>query len=193
MSKEIVMGGWVSIIPTKLYNSFVKRGFIAKGSIHISDSTDIMDQFCDIMEMNGKRYVAKSKSEARRYVAQGMKKLKSVYFANPQNYEIMHKEVSAWYKEVFDYVEKWLKDKNFIKLQRGSFKGGFCAETDPKRDVVTNWGAPLADEGNKVVQIKEKFGRIVVYFGGLTKQERTKIDRFAKAVEKRFDCCADFC
>lgn len=153
-----------------MYNSFVRRNLIAKNATYISNSTDNMDKLADTANINAKL----------------------LFFAKPSNYEIMLKEIKKWYNEVFDYTEKWLKNNNFIKLKKGSFDGGFCVEENPNADVVKNWGAPLADDGNKVIQIKEKFGRVVVYFSRLTKQERVKINKFAKTVEKRFDCCTNF-
>lgn len=108
------------------------------------------------------------------------------------SYKIIQDEVDKWYKDVFHYVEEWLRKHKFIDLKKGSFSGGFCAEF-VENDVVTNWGAPLSGPKNKVTQIKEKFGRIVVYFSSLNKAEQDKIGRFEKFVERKFDCMADFC
>lgn len=99
--------------------------------------------------------------------------------------------ISDWYGKVFDYVENWLEKEDYIQLQKGSFSGGFCAEYE-ENEATENWGAPLADEGNKVGQMKEKFGRVTVYFHGLTDNEREEINRFARHVEEKFDCETSF-
>ena len=106
-------------------------------------------------------------------------------------YDIMHQEVLEWYDEVFAYVTNWLTENNFIKLKSGSFSGGFCATTIPD-DTTKAWGAPLAKEDNKVVQIKEKFGRIVVYTCGLTVEEDIQLRAFEQFIMRKYDCEADF-
>lgn len=108
------------------------------------------------------------------------------------NYETMQDEVSEWYEDVFHYIEEWLRKHKFIDLKKGSFMGGFCAELK-ENDVVTNWGAPLSGPRNKVTQIKEKYGRVVVYFSNLNDAEQAKIGRFEKFIERKFDCITDFC
>ena len=105
---------------------------------------------------------------------------------------ILQQETNKWYKEVFGYVEKWLKKHKFIDLKKGSFDGGFCA-TSTEDDTTEKWGAPLAGRRNKVVQIKKKFGRVTVYFGRLTPKERTKVNRFQKHLCAKYDCIACFC
>ena len=108
-----------------------------------------------------------------------------------ESFNLLVKEVNDWYKAVFKYAQKWLVDHNYIDVKKGNYLGGFCAV--PREDETTkSWGAPLSGPRNKVVQIKEKFGRIVVYFQGLNEQDEKKIARFEKFVERKFDCICDF-
>jgi len=144
MSKTIDVGGWISIVPDKMYNRWVKENLIKPNQIKI-------------------------------------------------NTDAFNEEINAWYDEVFKYVRECLVKKEYIKIKQGTFDGGFCVESNPDSEVVKNWGAPLADEGNKVIQIKEKFGEIVVYFQGLTEEQDKEIEKFAEEVEKKFDCVTRFC
>jgi hypothetical protein len=201
MSKEITTGGWVSVIPDQMYSKWVKKGWIEKGYVHFGEGDETRMGGKEIMEKEiaGKadwpqteRQLAGSKSEVKRLETLGFKRGRKQFYVKPEYYEKMRNEIGAWYDVVFDYVNKWLETEKLACLERGSFNGGFCAETNPDHEVVKNWGAPLAKPENKVIQVKEKFGRIVVYFGGLTKEESTKVKKFSKHCEKKFDCCADF-
>jgi len=149
MSKTVILGGWVSIVPTKMYDKWVEKEYIEPGKNIFSRISD-------------------------------------------KDYEIVKKEINDWYDKVFKYVEKWLKAKKFIQLKQGSFMGGFCAEGNPDSECVKGWGAPLEKPGNKVGQIKEKFGFITVYFHSLTEKDEKQIEAFAKQVEKKFDCETHF-
>lgn len=145
MSVQIRIGGWVSIVPTKMYKSWIKKGWIK-----------------DDKQIKGKHT------------------------------DKINKQVNEWYDKVFEYVRVWLIKNDYIKLKSGSFEGGFCVEDNPTAEVVLSWGAPLSAPGNKVMQIKEKFGEIVVYFCETTEKEDKEIEKFAKHVEKKFDCCTRF-
>ena len=109
-----------------------------------------------------------------------------------EDFNKMQDEVKKWYDEIFSYVTAWLTECGYIKLKKGSFNGGFCA-TSTEDDTTKGWGAPLAEEENKVIQIKEKFGRIVVYTYGLTVKQQADLAIFEKHVSEKYDCCADFC
>jgi len=166
VSKEIVMNGWVSQIPNSMYYRWVRAKYIKDGDWNFVDY--------------------KFKKTWRTLFVDYMRHIKEVDF------EKMHKEVKEWYNDVFKYVTAWLTESGYIKLKNGSFEGGFCAV--PQEDNTTkDWGAPLEEEGNKVIQIKEKFGRIVVYTGGLTVKQQADLAMFEKHVSEKFDCCADFC
>jgi hypothetical protein len=131
-------------------------------------------------------------SQVKEYKKKGYQDGRRVIILKQAHYNKMHEQVTKWYNEVFDYVTTWLEQNSMISLQKGSFSGGFCA-VPVEDDTTKNWGAPLAKPYNKVCQIKEKFGRIVVYTYGLSKEEKNKLDKFEDDVSKMFDCCADFC
>jgi len=200
MSKGIVLSGWCSIIPDKLYNSWVKKGWISRGIVHISCGDDGVYGVKDVLEkaIMDEGTVATtwklsgSKSETKRLQTQGFKKKRRQAYVTEEQYEAIRKDVHDWYDMVFNEVDIWLNKHGYIDLKQGSFDGGFCAETDGNRDVVKNWGAPLAGPKNKVAQIKEKFGRVTVYFNSLTTKERTQIKRFEKAFRKKYDCETSF-
>jgi len=193
MSKQIVLEGWCSIIPDKMYEKWLRLKLIKKGAVDIGTAGGEFDNvFMYVLYKGDESKTCRSKVELKALRADGWEMRRKIFQVTEATIEILHFEVGKWYKDVFLYVETWLKKNKFIDLQSGSFNGGFCAETDPNHEVVKNWGAPLAGPNNKVAQIKEKFGRIVVYFNGLTKQERAKIDRFAVSTEKKFDCICDF-
>lgn len=201
MAKQIILTGWVSIIPNKMYDGWIKKKWIKKGASHISCGDDDTCGFKDCLMKDkdagdgkfGREWkLSGSKSETKRLIAQGFKKERKQFYVTEQAYKAIREEISNWYEEVFDYVTEWLTFHDYIKLKKGSFSGGFCVETNPDHEVVKGWGAPLMDDGNKVVQIKEKFGRIVVYFMCLTKKEQAEIKKFGKDIEKKFDCEADF-
>jgi hypothetical protein len=123
----------------------------------------------------------------RGFIKRGQTKIITT-LKNEKKFKILVKEVKEWYNRVFEYVTKWLKANKFICLKKGSFKGGFCVEENANSDTVKHWGAPLADTGNKISQIKEKFGRITVYTNSLTDEQVARLDDFSKLVEKEFDC-----
>lgn len=184
---------WHSIIPSKMYNKWVKDKWIVAGADDFI-SAEEKEKSCWRYIMNKKdtRSFANSLSQKRRLEFQGFDCDRKVYMVECKIYDKMKKEVNKWYDKVFDYVIKWLESKNYIKLKSGNFRTGFCAEVNPDHEVVKQWGAPLMEDDNKVAQIKEKFGEIVVYFMGLEKKDRTQINKFAKLVEKKFDCCTRF-
>jgi hypothetical protein len=193
MSKQIVMHMWTSVIPDKMYESWIKRKMIKRGADDFMESAGKnVGRFCDIFHMDSTSKIALTKDESRRLRSEGWKHAYTRFMVSSDTMEIMNKEVGEWYKDVFLYVEEWLKKNKFIDLRKGSFRGGFCA-VEKEDDTTKGWGAPLAGSRNKVCQIKEKFGRITVYFNKLNKTEQTKINRFAKYVEKKFDCVTIFC
>jgi len=193
MSIEVVFHGWVNQIPNKMFSGWVKKAYIPEAARFLVSGGKKELGWSYTLKKDPGEIETCVKSVMRRLTAQGFKIVRTSYVVEEKIFAEMEKEVKRWYAEIFDYVETWLKEKGYMKIKKGSFRGGFCAESDPAKDVVKGWGAPLADEGNKVVQIKEKFGRIVVYFGGLTEEERAEINKFAKRVEKKFDCVTDFC
>lgn len=169
MSKEVLFDGWISQIPDEMYDNWVKLKYIKKGQTNFIDY-----KF--------------SKSWKDFFQAKFVKKMVEL---KPEIYEKMHLEVNKWYAEVFSYVTNWLKTNKYIKLKKGSFNGGFCAVS--KEDETTKgWGAPLSAKGNKVAQIKEKFGAITVYFDGLTEAQKKDIGDFEIHVVEKFDCVANF-
>ena len=194
MSKQITMSMWCSVIPTKMYNRWVKRGWIEKGALSFAcGEKGIKGHYNYALEKEDLTKYINSKSQVKRLKTQGFKESHKTWVLSKLRYDKMSEEVTKWYDKVFKYIKNWLFEEGYAKIKQGTFDGGFCVEEDPEKDVVKNWCAPLADEGNKVTQIKEKFGRIVVYFNSLSKVENDKIDKFAKRVEKKFDCLADFC
>ncbi len=203
MAKEIVIGGWVSIVPNKMVQSWIKRKFITNAKILNFGETEIENEHGDIiyrlslLDEEGwtkeSKWV-KTKKEIRDLKKLGYKNNKhAMIIIVSKYYNIMRQEVSKWYQEVFDYIEEWLFRNGLLHLEKGSLQTGFCVESDPNHEVVKDWGAPLAKENNKVVQMKEKWGEVRIYFCGLTKEENNKVKKFAKEVEKKFDCRADFC
>ena len=197
MSKELVLTGWVSIVPDKMYNGWIKKKWIERGAVWISCGDDDTFGFKDCLWKDGEKEngyakrnwkISGSKSETKRLETQGFKKERKQYYVTEQAYTAMRKEISNWYDEVFAYVDEWLVKHKYISLEKGSFSGGFCAETNPDHEVVKNWGAPLAKEDNKVTQIKEKFGRITIYFTSLSKEQWKEIKKFDKHLRKKFDC-----
>lgn len=165
------MNGWCSIIPDKMYQSFVERGFFKNGDSSFMDHKYHSSWYKILLNKWQRKYVE----------------------VNKNDFSVMDKEVRTWYAGVFKYVTDWLKKNDFISLKKGSFDGGFCAESDPNADTVKRCGAPLVYKKNKVAQIKEKFGEIRVYFDYISKEERKKVYKFSKQVEKKFDCITVFC
>jgi hypothetical protein len=187
MPKEIMISSWISVVPTKMYNGWVKKKLIPKGSYMFTSGEEDDTYSYQIRKDYDYKWISNLK-ELKEYKAKGWKVSKKTYVISEKNMFKIRQEIGKWYNKVFDYIYKWLNENDFIKLKSGSFDTGFCVESDPDREVVKDWGAPLADEGNKVVQVKEKFGSIRVYFTSLTKEERKKIEKFEKHVKKKFDC-----
>jgi hypothetical protein len=191
MAKEISMGMWVSVIPDKMYDSWVKRGFIKKTATDFEDYSGKKHGFVSVMEKDGVRRVLDCTLETKILKDLGWKRIYRRYRVKSDIYDIMRKEVGEWYDKVFLYVTAWFKEHGYIKLKKGGFSGGFCA-VHKEDETTKGWGAPLAETGNKVVQIKEKFGHIVVYLDSLSEANKKEIDKFAKHVEKKFDCRTRF-
>jgi hypothetical protein len=164
------MNGWVSIIPNYMYERWERLGYIKRGAWNFVDYK-FKRTWRNILTSYTKRSMCRVKDE---------------------NYKKMLQEVEKWYSEIFKYVTAWLTECGYIKLKKGSFSGGFCA-TPTEDDTTKGWGAPLAEDGNKVIQIKEKFGRIVVYTGDLTVKQQADLAIFEKHVSEKYDCEADFC
>jgi len=203
MAKEIMFGGWVSIVPDKMLKSWIKRKFIPNDRVlcfgedgNKLNHGNIIHRF---LLLNDEGYIedhkwCKTKQEIKEFLKLGYKKDNcKVILLYSEIYNIMHKEVRGWYQQVFDYIEEWLLINNLLHIEKGNLQTGFCVESDPNHEVVKDWGAPLAKENNKVVQMKEKFGEFVVYFTGLTDKEDKLVKKFAKEVEKKFDCKTRFC
>jgi hypothetical protein len=201
MAKEIQFSMWVSIIPDRLYASWIKNKFIPKTTICDFVATDSLNDHGKIFYRFDKRtgdlekpdYKWVSSVEDRKILRKaGYKNTRKQMAVSTTKYELMKDAVSIWYETVFDYVELWLKKHGYLNLKQGKIQSGFCTEPSADSETAKNWGAPVAAEGNKVSQMKEKFGRITVYFDGLTESERKKIKAFERAVEKKFDCVACF-
>lgn len=194
MSKEITMCCWCSVIPTKMYKGWVKKKWIPNGYTNfVATDEGKKSHLEEVLEFKGSRKVlSPSCSMKKRLVRLGWKSITTRYVISEKRYYKMRDEVSKWYDKVFEYVTDWFEEHGYIKLKGGSFNGGFCVELDPEREVVKNWGAPLQDKGNKVTQIKEKFGYIVVYLDNLSAEQTKEIAAFAKKVEKKYDCQTRF-
>ena len=205
MSQQISFSGWISQIPNQIVASWIKKEFIPDDKVlafsRVGDE-DNRGKHGDILRRmtlsDTKGYMkdfkwVKTNREGIKYRNLGYE-FDGVFvrLIDTKVYDKMHSMVSRWYRKVFDYVEAWLRETGLLQLKRGNIQTGFCVESDPDHEVVKKWNAPLADKGNKVVQVKEKFGRIVVYFGGLTKSDRKKVDMFAAEVALKFDCVPDF-
>ena len=191
MSKTIVKEFWISIIPDKMYNSWLRKGYFPKGAVRFTYSDKDKPGWEYLLQKDNQRKRASTYS-MQKLKKEGWRTISRYYCVTSKCMKRMDKEIKKWYLKVFDYVIKFLEEKNYIKIKRGDFRTGFCAETNPKREVVTHWGAPLAKKGNKVIQVKEKFGRIVVYLDSLTSKERGEIIEFSLHIEKKFDCETSF-
>ncbi len=194
MSKEITMCQWHSVIPAKMYKKWVKNKWIPNRYTNFTVADEGEKSHAqEILEFKGSRKIlSPSCSMKKRLISLGWETVTTRYVISQRRFYKMRDEVAKWYDKVFEYVTGWFKEHGYIKLKSGSFKGGFCAELDANRDVVKNWGAPLQAKGNKVVQIKEKFGYIVVYLDNLSVDQIKEIDAFAKKVEKKYDCQTRF-
>ena len=181
---------WSSIIPTKMYKKWVSRKWIPDGANHfVSAGKGKHSRYEEILEKDGARkLIPSSASKKKRLLIQGWHSVTKRYAVSEKRYGNMCNEVNSWYEKVFAYINNWLRYNRYIKLQKGSFNGGFCAELNPEADTVKNWNAPLADKGNKVTQIKEKHGYFTVYLDNLSKKEQKEIKEFAKRVEEKYDC-----
>jgi len=203
MAKEILFGGWVSIVSNKMIKLWIKRKFILNDRVLCFNGTednkkhgDILSRFslCDDKGCVKNYKWCKTKQEKQDCIKLNYKDDKhKIILLDSKIYNIMQQEVNKWYQEIFDYIEEWLLRNNLLHIEKGSLQTGFCVESDPNHEVVKNWGAPLGKENNKVVQMKEKFGEFRVYFYSLTDEEDRKINKFSKEVEKKFDCSTNFC
>lgn len=202
MSRQVNFGGWIAIIPNKMVKSWLKRKFIKNPKILDFCSADSDDKHNDVIHrfslLDDKGCLrefkwCKNKKEMQECKKLGYKDEKhSVVLLDPKIYDAMREEVHKWYDNIFDYVEEWLFRNNLLHIEKGSLQTGFCVEFDPNHEVVKDWGAPLAKENNKVSQMKEKFGFVIVYFYSLTDSEEKMIEKFAKEVERKFDCKTRF-
>lgn len=199
MAKQVCFSGWISIIPDQMLKNWVKAGYIPNTKVLFfselrpkedSKAGEILYQMSngkDYHDWEGKWV---KKSEMPELEKKGWKITNIVIGVKNIDYNTMKTQVNNWYDEVLEYITLWLTEKGYIKLQKGSFKGGFCA-TDQEDETTKDWGAPLASPENKVVQIKEKFGQIRVYFTSLSDAEDKELNQFQKHLEKKFDCqCA---
>lgn len=203
MAKEIDMSGWVSIVPDKLIKSWIHNKFIPRTALRSFTETDkreehgkIVYRYNDPKSMNNKpHYVWVSSTDKKAIqvcIKHGFKKTRSQMFVHTDKYNLMRDTISVWYESVFNYVEAWLKKHGYLNLKQGNIQSGFVTESNANSETAKGWGAPVAAPGNTVAQMKEKFGRITVYFSGCTLKERQKAEVFARRVEKKFDCCTCF-
>ena len=194
MAKTILLDNWVSTISNKMFTKWIRRGVLPEDTTSIGvGKPGSKSKWVYKMKKDSLIKYPYSMSVIRRLKHQGFKEVNKTWVMPEGKYNKLRDDVNKWYGKIFAYVTDWLTVNDYIKLKKGSFAGGFCAETDPKIDAVKSWGAPLVANHNKVVQIKEKFGDVVVYFCGITKKDRKKIDTFAKHVERKFDCITRFC
>ena len=198
MSKEVSFGGWISIIPDKMIKSWIKSKYIPNSKVLFFSESGKYQPGTILYRMDNPKsktwdgeWVTKDK--VKELKKKGWIEGRKVITVKDADYRVMRVGVYNWYDKVFDYVEGWLFKNNLLHIQTGSLQTGFCVENDSDREVVKTWGAPLAKEGNKVVQMKEKFGQIRIYFCGLTDEEDVKVKQFAREVEKKFDCETLFC
>jgi hypothetical protein len=192
--KTIMLENWVSSIPDKMFNKWVKNGIVPNDADIISEGKKgARSKYIYHLQKDELHKYPFCKSEKRRLIAQGFEEKGKCWVLSGAKFYKLKREVASWYDRVFTYITNWFTDEGFIDLKSGSFSGGFCAEEDPNNDAVKSWGAPLANEENRVAQIKEKFGDFVVYLYGTTEDEMKKITKFARKVEKKFDCMTRFC
>lgn len=193
MAKNITINGWVSIVPDSMYNSWVAKKWIRKGAMAFGGTDNESELgYVRTLQKKGERKHTRTLREFWYLRSKRWVPIHNTWIIKDEDLGNIRTLINDWYKIVFDYVEEWLKEHKYINLSRGSFRGGFCAESNPDSEVVTKWGAPLANEDNKVAQIKEKFGYIVVYFNSLSEKERKEIEKFSQEVEKKFDCLTRF-
>lgn len=192
MSKIISINMWQSIVPDKMYNSWIKKGWISKGDHDLQTKDYGNKYFYAILEKGTNRKSVYSLKAMKTLISQDWVCVTHKTNLSKAILKQISTEVNEWYMNVFKYVTEWFNKNGYIQIKKGSFNTGFCAESNPKSDVVKNWGAPLADKGNKVEQIKEKFGFITVYLSNLSKWDKIKIGFFAKFVEWKFDCKTSF-
>ena len=158
MSQQVCFSSWVAIVPDKMIGRWVKKKYIPNAEI-----------------LNFGEF-----GDPRDNVPMEL--------LDTETYDAMRTEVIEWYDGILDYVEKWLIRNNLLKISKGDIRTQMCVETDPKSEAVKNWNAPLAKKGNKVAQVKEKFGLVTIYFRKTTQEEWDKIKKFAQKVEEKFDC-----
>ena len=185
---------WVSQIPTKMFDSWVNRKLIKKNAWDFVEvDGTACNRYHDVMAKDGCKgwKEAYNKNELQDLRDKGWKVVYHRFGVSRDTMLTLQLEAGEWYSSVFLYVENWLKKNGFIELKSGSFSGGFCATDSPDRTTEI-WGAPLAGKKNKVAQIKEKFGRITVYFDVLDPKERAKVEKFEKHVQEKFDCSTSF-
>jgi len=215
MSTQVDFGFWVSIVSDKMVDGWVKKKYIPSRDVLLFSENGDDGEFkhgdiihrLSMRDNDGKVLQGVDDAGEEYYLSEWVRsedksnELKALGYKSDDYerlvidskiYNRMRGQVGKWYDKIFDDVEKWLRKSGLMHISKGSIKTGFCVESNPDHEVVKNWGAPLAKKENKVIQMKEKFGRIVVYFMGLTEEEREKVDKFALDVEAKYDCTCDF-
>jgi len=175
-----------------MHEKWVKKDWIPKKATNLGSDGNAKKGYWSYTIQKGNTRKTVKHTIAKKLRSQGWELLHTTYRVPAMHYSHIDRDICKWYKKVFEYVTKWFKNSNYIRLKKGSFNGGFCAEVDAKRETVEHWGAPLVKNDNKVSQIKEKFGAIVVYLYSLSDIERQEVNKFAKHVEKKFDCKTRF-
>lgn len=192
MSVELVLQGWVSIVPSEMYGKWKEKGWVSNSRCKqfFPESFNELHLKKKYRMVKGTDFLWVMKNCVKAYKQLGFTVEQEGILIYEPYFDKMKVEVGKWYDRVISYVEKWLMKNGFLHIQKGSFKTGFCVESNPNHEVVQKWDAPLADEGNKVTQVKEKFGSIRVYFTNLTEAENKKVKEFEKHLMKKFDCVA---
>lgn len=169
MSKEIMLSGWVSVVPNKMVKEWIKKKYIPNNKIlNFTESNKKENDGIVFYRMDNSKGLSYSdykwvkKEEFDKYKKTGYVNSRKTLMLSQEHYNLMNSEVREWYNEVFAYIEKWLKDNDF------------------------------SYENHRISCIKEKFGQFRVYFNGLTSKEKEKIEKFKKQTEKKIDCVCMF-
>jgi len=193
MPTRVDFGFWMSLPPTKMVKDWIKKKYLPSMECLSLTATDVQLKHGLLISRCDKGPESKwveTRAEALDLCKHGYTIERTQIYIHEEPYEKMLTEVNDWYDKVTEYVTAWFVKNKFINLKSGSFTSQFCVQ--PQDSEASKCGAPVAGENNKVDQIKEKFGQIIVYLKGTTPKEDAKIKRFEKAVEKRFDCAAYF-
>lgn len=199
MAKQIMFDGWVSIIPNKMYDVWIKNKFIPKTTVSAFVAADdesnqhgqVWHRYTnmDPAKIHGRDTHAwvRGKADIHTYVKAGWTRTRTHMAVSQHKYNLMKEMVSMLYDSMFSYAEMWLVDHGFLKLKSGDIHTSLCVLPPGTQNCVSTH-IPVACPKNKVSQMKEKFGRMTIYFTGLTAAERKKVKAFEKSFRKKFDC-----